>query len=68
MSGNWKKALGGKKYMGAVLTDLSKTFDCLNHKLLIAKHQAYGFGHEALILFIIIYLIAHRGQRWNHLF
>ena len=28
---NWKKSLDCKKQVGAVLTDLSKAFDCLNH-------------------------------------
>ena len=32
----WKKALDNKKVAGALLTDLSKAFDCL-HDLLIAK-------------------------------
>ena len=36
----WKKALDQTKYVGAVLTDLSKAFDCFNHQLLIAI--AYG--------------------------
>ena len=58
---NWKNALDGKKYTGADLTDLSKAFDCLNHKLLIAKLQAYGFGHDALT-FIYNYL-SNRTQR-----
>ena len=39
----WKKALDGKGTAGAILTDLSKAFDCLNHNLLIAKMAAYGF-------------------------
>ena len=33
----WKKALDSKYNAGAVLTDLSKAFDCLNHNLLISN-------------------------------
>ena len=44
----WKKALDEKKVAGAVLTDLSKAFDCLPHDLLIAKLYAYGFKKSAL--------------------
>ena len=46
---------------GAVLTDLSKALDCLNHGLLIAKLNAYGFSRSAL-LFIHSYL-TDRMQR-----
>ena len=35
---------------GALLTDISKTFDCLSHELLIAKLAAYGFSQSALKL------------------
>ena len=35
---------------GALLTDLSKAFDCLSYDLLIAKLAAYGFDHESLTL------------------
>ena len=57
----WKKALDNKKYVGAVLTDLSKAFDCINHQLLLAKLEAYGFGKEALT-YIYDYL-SKRNQR-----
>ena len=44
----WKKALDKHNIAGGILTDLSKAFDCLNHNLLIAKLEAYGFGNSAL--------------------
>ena len=44
----WKKNLDNKGYGDAVLMDLSKAFDTLNHGLLIAKLSAYGFEYDAL--------------------
>ena len=46
---------------GALLTDLSKAFDCINHELLIAKLEAYGFDHKSLT-YIYSYL-SDRKQR-----
>ena len=57
----WRKALDNSKIAGALLTDLSKAFDCLNHELLIAKLEAYGFHHDALT-YIHSYL-SERKQR-----
>ena len=48
---NWKSSIDRGKVFGALLTDLSKTFDCLNHDLLIVKLNAYGFSLPALRLF-----------------
>ena len=45
-----KKILDKGGVTGALLTDLSKAFDCLNHGLLIAKLNAYGFSTSALRL------------------
>ena len=41
---NRKKNLGDKGYGGAVLMDLYKAFDTLNHDLLITKLSAYGLS------------------------
>ena len=56
-----RKAIVNGLYAGILLTDLSKTFDCLPHDLLIAKLNAYGFSNNALE-FINDYLTG-RNQR-----
>ena len=56
----WKETLDGKGYTGAVLMDLSKAFDTINHELLIAKLYAYGFSKDALKL-----IFSYMSDRWQ---
>ena len=57
----WKKSVDSGGAFGALLTDLSKAFDCLSHELLIAKLEAYGFDEKALTL--IYNYLSNRKQR-----
>ena len=56
-----KKTLDKGGFAGALLMDLSKAFDCLNHKLLIAKLSAYGCSPSTLRL--IHSYLSERKQR-----
>ena len=56
----WRKSLDNKGFGGAILMDLSKAFDTLNHHFLIAKFHAYGFQHDALKL-----LHSYLSKRWH---
>ena len=59
MIGNMRRCIDSKGTAASLLTDLSKAFDCINHKLLIAKLNTYGFGYNALKL-IFDYLSRRR--------
>ena len=48
---NWKKMLDEKKFVGAVLLDLSKAFDSIPHNLFIAKMYTNGFSINAVTFF-----------------
>ena len=58
---DWKKDLDKQQYVGAVLMDLSKAFDCLPHDLITAKLSAYGLSVDACD-FLNSYL-SNRKQR-----
>ena len=47
---SWEKILDEKGFGGAVLMDLLKAFDTLNHELLIAQFSGHGFSNESLKL------------------
>ena len=57
----WKRAVDSGQIFGTLLTDLSKAFDCLEHELLIAKVNAYGFSLPALKL--VHDYLSNRKQR-----
>ena len=57
----WKKSIDNGGAFGALMTDLSKAFDCLSHELLIAKLEAYGFDEKSLKL--IYNYLSNRKQR-----
>ena len=57
----WKGATDNNKAFGALLTDLSKAFDCLGHDFLIAKLHAYGLDID--LLNILQDYLSSRTQR-----
>ena len=61
MMNKWQKCLDKGGISGAMLTDLSKAFDCILHNLLIAKLAAYGFDNQSLR--IIDSFLSNREQR-----
>ena len=48
-------------HISALLTDVSKMFECLNHDWLIAKLDDYGFKNDAL--YLIFNYLNNRKQR-----
>ena len=57
---HWKKILDKNGFAGAVLMDLSKAFDTIDHNLLLAKLNAYGLGKDALLL-----IESYLSDRWQ---
>ena len=57
----WKTAVDNGNVFAALLTDLSKGFDCIPHDLIIAKLVAYDFDTNALKL--IHNYLSSRKQR-----
>jgi hypothetical protein len=71
---DWKGYMDENLYVGSILMDLSKAFDCIPHNLLICKLSAYGFSSNACCL--IASYLCNRQQRvklgsfrssWKHI-
>ena len=56
----WKAILNKNGYAGAIVMDLSKAFDTINHDLLIAKLNVYGFTKNSLRL-----IKSYLSNRWQ---
>ena len=57
----WKCGVDRGKRFSTLLTDLSKAFHCLDHELLIARRNTYGFSLPALKL--VHNYLSQRKQR-----
>ena len=55
----WRENLDENYVVGGVLMDLSKTFECVPHNLLLAKLPAYAVD-ESFLRYIYSYL-----QNWK---
>ena len=72
---DWRMALDRHGCAAAILMDLSKAFDCLPHRLLVAKLKAYGLSTGAVDL-LDSYLSGRKQQvrlgsntsTWKNLF
>ena len=56
----WRHTLDKSGSAGVVLTDLSKSFDCLHHELMIAKLNCYGMEINSLRL-----ICSYLTGRWQ---
>ena len=61
MTDLWREALDSNMYVGAVLMDLSKAFDCLPPDLFISKLHAYNVSNHACKL--MASYLSNRKQR-----
>ena len=46
----WQEDLDKSGFVGTILMDLSKAYDCLPHDLLVVKFEAYGIDKTGLSL------------------
>ena len=58
---SWQRELDESGYLGTILMDLTKAYDCIAHELLITKLEAYGLHKNSLNL--IANYLSGRKQR-----
>ena len=58
---SWQRELDSGGFVGTILMDLSKAYDCISHELLIAKLEFYDLDEISLKL--ILNYLSHRKQR-----
>ena len=61
LSQAWQEEFDKSGFVGTILMDLSKAYDCLPHDLLVAKFEAYGMYKTGLNL--IHNYLSNRKQR-----
>ena len=44
---SWQKELDSSSFIGTILMNLSKAYDCLPHDLIIAKFEAHGLSKSS---------------------
>ena len=50
MHKKWKRRIDNGSYVSSLFMDLSKTFDTINHDLMLAKFNACGFSTNVINL------------------
>ena len=58
----WKRSVGGGSAFGALITNLSKAFDCLDDEIIIAKLNSYAINWPVLKLIHDYFRIKSREQ------
>ena len=62
----WQNDLDSGRFIGTILMELSKVYDCLPRDLLIAKLEAYGLDNSSLN-FLLDYLSFRKQRNWFRL-
>ena len=60
---SWQKEIDNHCFLGTILMDLSKAYNCISHELLIARLDSYGVTKSSLKL--ILNYLSRRKQRTN---